>query len=134
MSPRWSGRSLLSAAIGFLALSAISTCGSWVARAFGLPIPGPVIGLLALLFLLAIAGRVPNGLRLAAEILIRHLNLFYIPAAVGVAAYASILRTDLLPICVALLPGTWLALVVVATAFRALAPNEPHADDNEGTQ
>lgn len=83
-----------------------------------------MLGLLALVVVLILLGRVPEGLRLASELLIRHLNLFYIPAAIGVVAYAHLVQSDLLPILIALIPGTWLALGVTAWVFQTLSPNE----------
>ncbi len=108
-----------SAALGFGSLVALSVGGHLVAQAAHVPVPGPVVGLVVLVIALGILGRVPRGLRVASELLIRHLNLFYIPAAVGVTAYAGLLRTDLVAILIALVPGTWIALGAVALAFRS---------------
>ena len=108
----------LSAAFGVCGLAALSAAGTAVARAAHMPIPGPVVGLVGLLMMLGVLGRVPRGLRLASELLIRHLNLFYIPAAVGVMAHVGLLRADVAAILLALLPGTWIALGAAAAMFR----------------
>jgi putative effector of murein hydrolase LrgA (UPF0299 family) len=53
--------------------------------------------------------------------LIAHLNLFFIPAAVGVTAYVGLLRQDAGAIALALVLGTWLALAAGAWTFQAVA-------------
>jgi len=114
-------RDVADAASGLALLVATSLAGDAVARATHAPVPGTVIGLLLMLALLAALGRVPRGLALAARWLIRHLNLFYIPAAVGITAYAPLLYRDRWPIAAALLVGTWVAIAAGALTFQAIA-------------
>jgi holin-like protein len=114
-------RGVLETALGFIALGVLSFAGDLLRERLRLPVPGMVLGLLMLLVALTLLGRVPVGLRRAADVLIRHMNLFFIPAAVGAAAYAGLLRDDLGSIAAALLLGTWAALAVGALTFRAVA-------------
>ncbi len=106
------------AAGGLVLLVAASLLGDALASATRAPVPGTVLGLLLLLALLAAARAVPRGLGIAARTLIQHMNLFYIPAAVGVTAYARLLRDDLWPIVAAILFGTWAAMAAAALTFR----------------
>ncbi|MGD0674149.1 MAG: CidA/LrgA family protein [Polyangiaceae bacterium] len=117
--PIWSDA--LEAVLGLLALALFSVAGDLVRSWLHLPVPGMVVGLLLLLVSLMIVGRVPAGLRRAADLLIRHMNLFFIPAAVAVAAYVRLLREDAWPIGASLVLGTWAALAVAALTFRAVA-------------
>jgi holin-like protein len=114
-------RRALEAGGGLALLAALSLGGDALARVTGASIPGPVVGLLLLLAGLGAFGRVPRGLGVAARALIGHLNLSYIPAAVAVTAYAALLRRDALPIAVALVVGTWLALAAGALTFQLTA-------------
>jgi holin-like protein len=77
-------------------LSLILLCqlaGEVFVRALGLPMPGPVIGLMLLLILLmardrfAVLGRGPlqgDGVEIASRGLLANLSLLFVPAGVGV--------------------------------------------------
>jgi len=106
---------------GLAALAGASLAGDALSRATHAPIPGTVLGLLLLLGALALLGGVPRGLAAPARWLISHMNLFYVPAAVGVTVYARLLYRDVWPIAAALLFGTWLAMAVAALTYRAVA-------------
>lgn len=100
-----------------------------------LPVPGPVVGMLYLFVFLRL--RRPHDdapvLR-AGSGLLRHLQLFFVPAGVGVVAYLGVLGDDWLPITVAML-GSWLlALVMVGWTAVGLERllGEPR-DDQPGT-
>lgn len=117
-------------ALSFLLLAACNVAGGLIATVLHLPVPGTVIGILILLAGLAAYGRVPQPIRRTAEFLLHHLNLFYIPAGVGVMAYAALVRQDLLPIVAALIGGTCLALVAGALAFHWTARLTGNAPDD----
>ncbi|WP_109510182.1 CidA/LrgA family protein [Nocardioides speluncae] len=100
---------------GLLWLLACQLAGEVVVRALDLQLPGPVVGM-ALLFVL-LRWRRPSDesptIR-AADALLRHLQLLFVPAGVGVVTYLTLLREDALPIAAGLLVS-WLAgLVTVA--------------------
>jgi holin-like protein len=94
--------------------------GDAIARATGLPVPGPVLGF-GLLFLTLLArrdrlGRLPD----AAGALHSHLSLLFIPAGTGVVLYLPALAREWLPIVVALVTSTLVGLAVTALVARAL--------------
>ncbi len=107
--------------VGLGVLALFSVAGNAASEALHLPVPGTVVGMLLLLAALAPAREVPRGLRRAADLLVSHLNLFYVPAAVAVTAYVPLLRHDGLAITVAVVLGTWAALAVAVLTFRAVA-------------
>jgi len=111
-------RDLIGTGLGFLALVLCGELGGAFVSAIGLPVPGPVAGLLVLLAGLALYGGIPPALRRAAELLLGHLNLFFVPAAVGVMAYVSLVWRDLWPIGAALFVSTFLSMLAGAWAFR----------------
>lgn len=117
--------------IAFLILVACNLVGGTISTLLHLPVPGQVIGILLLLGGLAVHGRVPLLLRETAEFMIGHLNLFFIPAGVGVMAYVALVRQDLLPIVAALFGSTFLSLIVGALAFKWVAARtgRPMPDD-----
>jgi holin-like protein len=89
---------------GLALLLALQAAGETLARALGLPLPGPVIGLLLTLPALAwppVARRVEA----IATVLLGHLSLLFVPVGVGVVVHLQ-----------ALVPYGWkLALVIGAS-------------------
>ena len=68
--------------------------GEVAARALGLPLPGPVLGLLLLLVLLIVRGGPDKDMRATSGVLLRHLSLLFVPAGVGVMTQWDALRRD----------------------------------------
>lgn len=93
---------------GLTWLLACQLAGEVVVRLLDVPVPGPVVGMLILFVLLRVrrAGDDATVVR-AGQGLLRHLQLFFVPAGVGVVAYLATLRDNALPIAVALV-GSWL--------------------------
>jgi holin-like protein len=112
--------------VGGLALCVVfDVVGELLARELHLPIPGAVVGM-ALLFAALVAmkrrardlaARVESG----ASILLRHMSLFFVPAGVGVMVEIDVLRAEWLPLSIALVASTLLALAAGAGAFAAVA-------------
>ncbi|MBL8473070.1 MAG: CidA/LrgA family protein [Rhodocyclaceae bacterium] len=103
-------------------LLAFQVTGEVIARSVGLPVPGPVIGMLLLFLLLLRVPRLLHAIDGVALQLLRHLSLFFVPAAVGIMTYGERLSRDWLPIAVALVLSTWIALAVGGWVMRLLAP------------
>ena len=95
--------------------------GEVVSHVLGLPVPGPVVGMLLLFIALRVRDRVPESIGVAADALARHLSLLFVPAGVGVMMYFGRLAGEWLPIVVALFVSTVVALAVAAITFAALA-------------
>ncbi len=94
--------------------------GEVVARSFGLPIPGPVIGMLLLVALLLVRGSTPPRLTQTATTLLGHLSLLFVPAGVGVVVHLGTLQRALLPLLVTLLGSTLVTVVVTAGVLTLL--------------
>ena len=91
--------------------------GEVLVRLADAPLPGPVVGMVVLLVLLRVrrSGDDATVVR-AADGLLRHLQLLFVPAGVGVVVYLGTLRDHAVPVAAALLVS-WLAgLVVVGWA------------------
>ncbi len=105
------------------ALTVLVLCqfiGEVVARAVGLPVPGPVLGLLLLLGVFAWRGGPDEAMRSTTNGLLRHLSLLFVPAGVGVITQFDALGRDWLAICVAVLVSTALGLGVTALVMQRL--------------
>ena len=95
--------------------------GEVVSHLLGLPVPGPVVGMLLLFIALRARNRVPDSIAMAADALAKHLSLLFVPAGVGVMMYFERLAGEWLPIVVALLVSTTVAMAAAALTFAALA-------------
>jgi holin-like protein len=116
-----------------LSLGLILLCqliGEAIAHGTGLPVPGPVIGLvLCVLLLLArdqMGRRAPVELRdgtfeQTGRTLLSHLSLLFIPAGVGVVQRFDVLAGNALAITLSLLVSTVLGLAVTALVFSFIA-------------
>ncbi len=113
-------------------LTVIFACqlaGEAAVRAAGLPLPGPVAGMVLLFVLLALRGRVPDGMAKVGDALLNHLSLLFVPAGVGVMLHMDLIGADWLPISAALIGSTALTIVVTALLMRLLrrAPDDREA-------
>ena len=95
--------------------------GEVVSHLLGLPVPGPVVGMLLLFIALRARNRVPDSIGVAADALAKHLSLLFVPAGVGVMMYFERLAGEWLPIVMALLVSTTVAMAAAALTFAALA-------------
>lgn len=93
--------------VGLTWLVGLQLLGELVVRVLDLPVPGPVVGMLLLFVLLRLRRDEDGPIVRAGSALLRHLQLLFVPAGVGVVAYLGVLGRDALPIGVALV-GSWL--------------------------
>ncbi|KAA1419455.1 CidA/LrgA family protein [Nocardioides humilatus] len=111
--------------------------GEVVVRLLDLTVPGPVAGMLFLFVFLRLRKPAADAPVLrAGSGLLRHLQLFFIPAGVGVVAYLGVLGDDWLPIVVAMV-GSWLVgLAVVGWTAVGLERllGEPRDDQPVGAR
>lgn len=105
---------------GFLTLLLCQLLGELLVMATGLPVPGPVVGMVLLLLVLMSLKRTPDSVRLVSEGLLRHLALLYVPAGVGLMVHLEMISQYWLAILVALLVSTFVTLLVTALVFRLL--------------
>lgn len=114
---------------GFLILLGVGWLGGKAAAALALPLPGPLIGMLALTAFLALnRGPAARAVIACGERLLRHYALFFIPAGVGVMTEWATLRPDFLALALSLVGSSLLSLVATALVMRAvLARRARHA-------
>lgn len=94
--------------------------GEIISRWFGLPVPGPVMGLVILcVILLILRGRymLPDSFNAFSDGLLARMGILFVPAGVGSIQHMGLLGDYWLPIVAALLISTLLTLVVTVTTF-----------------
>ncbi len=92
-------------------------------------LPGPVIGMILLLVFLVLRKNIAPSIALAADGLLAHLAIFFIPAAVGVMLYIGTLRSAGAAWLLAILLSTVGAITVTALLLKWLTKS--NAADNE---
>ncbi|GAA4079839.1 CidA/LrgA family protein [Nocardioides kongjuensis] len=98
---------------GLTWLLAFQVLGEVVVRVLDVTVPGPVAGMLLLFVFLRLRRYGDDGsIVRAGTALLRHLQLFFVPAGVGIVVYLAVLRDHALPIAAAVL-GSWLIGLVV---------------------
>jgi len=104
----------------FTVLLVYQLVGEVLVMITGLPVPGPVIGMLLLFLTLLARGSVPAWLRDTCQGLLSHLSLLFVPAGVGVMLHFKRLGAEWLPIVVALVASTVITIGVTALVMKAL--------------
>lgn len=92
--------------------------GEIIVRGLGLPIPGPVLGLVLLAAYLALAGFGRDDVEATANGILRHLALLFVPASTGIVQHLGVLSDHMVAIGAALVTSTVLTLVVTVLVFR----------------
>jgi holin-like protein len=103
------------------ALTIILCCqlaGEAIVVATGLPVPGPVLGMVFLFTGLVVRGGPSVELSQAGDALLRNLALLFVPAGVGVVLHLGLLGREGLAISVSLVVSTLLTIAVTALVMR----------------
>ena len=95
--------------------------GEAAARAAGLPLPGPVVGMAAALAVFALWPRARAAAQPAADGILAKLGLLFVPAGVGVTGHLGLLGWDAAPLFAALALSTFAAIVTGAWVFERVA-------------
>lgn len=98
--------------------------GEILARLSGLPLPGPVVGMVLLFLWLLRQGKVDSETERVAGGLLEHLSLLFVPAGVGVVLHLELIAAEWVAILAALFVSTFVAILVAAYTMRRLAKPE----------
>ncbi|MEV8467369.1 CidA/LrgA family protein [Fluviibacterium sp. DFM31] len=105
------------------ALAILLSCqlaGEVTARAIGVPVPGPVLGMIFLTILLLTIPQLGRIVQDLAQGLLNHLSLLFVPAGVGVVAHLDRLGPDGPALLAALVVSTVAGLSAGALAFAGM--------------
>lgn len=109
----------------FAILLVFQTVGEVISYALRLPVPGPVIGMLLLFGWLVFDNRLLPVIQGSASELLKHLSLLFVPAGVGIMVHANRIGSEWMPIVIALVISTWVAIAVTALVTHALMRKPP---------
>jgi len=105
--------------------------GEFVVRLSGIPLPGPVLGMVLLFAFLGLRGGVPESVDRLADGLLGNLSLLFVPAGVGVMLHLPLVAREWVPIAASLLVSTLATIAVTALVMRALAPGQDDAPEHD---
>jgi len=105
---------------GFAILLLMQFLGEIIVEWLDVPIPGNVVGMVILLFLLATGIFKLEWVEEAADLLLSHLALFFVPAGVGVMVYFDLIATQWLPICLSMVLSTFVVMAVTGWVEQKL--------------
>jgi holin-like protein len=104
----------------FAILLVFQSIGEVISYALTLPVPGPVLGMILLFGWLAFDDRLLPIIQGTTTELLKHLSLLFVPAGVGIMVHANRIEGEWMPILVALVVSTWLAIATAAVVTRML--------------
>ncbi len=102
----------------FAVLLIFQCLGEGISHALGLPVPGPVIGMLLLFVALLASPALMERVETTGNALLSHLSLLFVPAGAGIVAAAGSVQGHWLAVLASLVVGTTLTLAVTALVLR----------------
>ncbi len=114
------GNDATSIANGLIAIFGCELAGELAQQLTGIPVPGPILGLLLLLFVLIVRGGPSSSLQCTARGLLQYLPLLFVPAGAGVAAHLSLIGAEWFAITAALIGSSVIAILATAFTMRAV--------------
>jgi holin-like protein len=108
---------------GLALLLLLQVAGEALAKAFALPVPGPVVGMVLLLCALRWAP-LREPIAAAAEFLLAHLSLLFVPVGVGVITHLDVISQYGLRLLAVIVGSTWIGMAVTGLVLRALLHGE----------
>ena len=110
----------LAFARGILILLAFLQVGNAVSALLRLPVPGSVLGMVMLAAALHFGAVPPEWVRPAADLLVRHMSLLFIPAGVGVMVYFGLIRREWLPLAAGSVVGVEAVMLAVGVVQQRM--------------
>ena len=116
---------------GLAWLLVLQSAGELLARAFGLPFPGPVVGMILLLGALRWP-LVREPVAACADYLLQHLSLLFVPVGVGVMTHLGLVSQYGGRMLVVIVLSTWIGLGVTALVlFKLPSKDEMETGDSD---
>lgn len=117
------------------ALLVILVCqlaGEALSRALHVPVPGPVMGMVLMVAGLMLSPRLVALVRPVAQNILGNLLILFVPAGVGAAGQLTTLGERAVPVMLAVVASTILAIIAGAMTFVAVARLTGNPDDEGG--
>jgi holin-like protein len=116
---------------GLAFLLLLQAAGEALTHTMGLPFPGPVVGLVLLLPALQV-GWIRAPVAAAAELLLSHLSLLFVPVGVGVITHLALLSQYGFQLVAVIVLSTWIGMAVTALVLRRLLRKDTPTETSDG--
>jgi holin-like protein len=120
LDPLNAGRAVFRLLLALGVLGVFLGTGTLVVDGARLPVPGSVLGMVLLTGALQLRWIRLAWVRPAADLLLRHMGLLFVPPGVAVLVYADLIRAEWLPIVAGSAVSTVAVLVVVGRVQQRL--------------
>lgn len=104
----------------YLVLLGCQVAGDIIHQVSGIPLSGPIIGMILLLAAMMVRGGASDEFRRSGQALLGYLSLFFVPPGVGIMQHLPLLRAHWAPVLLALIASTALAMASGALAMRSV--------------
>ncbi len=104
----------------YLVLLCCQAAGDVIHQVSGIPLSGPIIGMILLLAALTVRGGASDEFFASAQTTLGYLSLFFVPPGVGIMQHLPLLRAHWLPLLLALTVSTALAMASAALVMRSV--------------
>ena len=102
-------------------LLSFQLAGLLLVTLFGLPVPGPVMGMVLFRFALMTGNGLLEKARPVVNVLLAHFALLFVPAGVGIIEHVDRLQAEWLPITASIIGSSILAMVTTVLVTRLVA-------------
>lgn len=109
---------------GMAILLSVQFAGELLMGWADIPIPGNVAGMVLLLLLLLSGSFKVEWIEEAADLLLSHMALFFVPAGVGVMVYFDLIAAQWLPISVSMVLSTFVVMAVTGWVEQKMEKKE----------
>lgn len=104
----------------FAALLVLQLAGEALVQLLALPVPGPVLGMALLFAAISAVPALATRVRDAANALLQHLSLLFVPAGVGIMLHVARIADEWIAIVLAVAVSTVLTIALTALTIRAV--------------
>jgi holin-like protein len=104
----------------YFVLLSCQGAGELIHQLSGVPLSGPILGMVLLLIGLAMCGGASAEFTCSVQSLLRYLSLFFVPPGVGVMQHLPLMRAQWLPTLLALIISTGLAMISGAVVMQSV--------------
>ncbi len=94
--------------------------GEWISQVTGILLPGNVIGMILLLFLLMVNIIKLEQIAKISALFLNNLTLFFIPAGVGIMVHYHLLEGIVVPFMTIIVVSTFLVMIITGYAVEIM--------------
>jgi holin-like protein len=116
---------------GFAVLLSFQLFGELAMRGLGWPVPGNVVGMALLLAALMFGQVRLEWVTEAAELLLTHMALLFVPVGVGVMLYFDLVAREWLPILTATVLSTFVVIAVTGHVTQGVAKESREGESGD---